>query len=273
MKLRMGTNSNNTNRTDDSRIVKQQLHDRKAIISSPQAKVINNMSVQSISKKEKYEVRMELEKEIQRLSEEVSVLKNENAKIRAAKAFVEQQAHDQKVKSDETIVQLRATIAQLKSKSSKLPQNPTLPRQRPSPLDAKITPLSRPGNITAHGTPSKSSQALLSSPLGSLSNLDSLFVTGYGSPSLPSDFLSIPGSTPYTLDPSMLGLMPNNLPPYYPAASPFDISSSTVTPSNPYNITVPADLGGLTLHTVNSTIRMQSPGIPPTFEKVRPLIT
>ena len=59
------------------------------------------------SYQEKYDVRSFLEKEIQRLQEEISRLKIENRKINTEKSLIELQAQEQKKTSDETIVKLR----------------------------------------------------------------------------------------------------------------------------------------------------------------------
>jgi len=61
-----------------------------------------------LQKRERIEVRVELEKDIAKLNEEVVKFKFENKQLQAGKAELQQQLKDQKMDSDDTIRQLRS---------------------------------------------------------------------------------------------------------------------------------------------------------------------
>ena len=61
-------------------------------------------------RQENLNARLELEKEIQRLQEEVSHLVSENLQLKRDKEDVEQQFIDFKTKNDETVTKLRGKV-------------------------------------------------------------------------------------------------------------------------------------------------------------------
>lgn len=84
-----------------------------AVPENPHAKHAQHTSVQ---KRERIEVRVELEKDIAKLNEEITKLKFENKALQAEKCELQDQFRDYKEKTDDTISQLRNTIIGLRKR-------------------------------------------------------------------------------------------------------------------------------------------------------------